>query len=122
MAYADPQSVTVDAVAHTLNRIGTPNPEKVGVYSSADGSLRLTIRQDKTANRFRREARLTMTKIAADPISAQNKEISTSVVFVVDEPRWGFTDAEQENLLSALATWFSASSNAARSKLLYGEL
>jgi len=117
--YADPQSVTVNAVAVSLPRQGSSTPDRLGHFVNSDGTFTFDVRQNTTSNRFRREVRLTQKKIAADPISAINKEISTSVMIVVDEPRWGFTDTELGYLTAALITWFS---NANRDKLLGGEL
>lgn len=117
--YADPQTVTVNAVAKTLARKGSPSPETRGVFANADGEFTFDIRQNKTANRFRREVRLTQKKVAADPISSVNKEVSTSVMIVVDEPRWGFSDTEIGYLTAAITTWFT---NANRDALLAGDL
>jgi len=117
--YADPQSVTVSGTAIPLPRIGAPNPERRGTFRSADGLTTLETRQDATNNRFRREVRLTLKKVAVDPISALNKEVSTSVIIAVDEPRIGFSDAELAALLTGLTTWFTAAN---RDKLLGGEL
>lgn len=117
--YADPQSVTVNSVAQSMPRQGSTQPDRIGTFATADGTLHFDIRQNKTSNRFRREVRLTQKKIAADPISAINKEVSTSVMIVVDEPRWGFSDTELGYLTSALVAWFT---NANRDKLLGGEL
>nr|UJQ85487.1 MAG: hypothetical protein 2 [Leviviridae sp.] len=117
--YADPQSVTVNAVAQSMPRQGTSAADRVGTFSTAVGDFTLDIRQNKTANRFRREVRLSQKKVAADPLTAVNKEVSTSVMLIVDEPRWGFSDTELGYLTAALITWFS---NANRDKLLGGEL
>jgi hypothetical protein len=117
--YADPQSVTVNAVAQSMPRQGTATPERIGSFSTADGTFTFDVRQNKSANRFRREVRLTQKKVAADPISAVNKEVSTSVYITVDEPRWGFTDVELGYLTSAIIAWFTTTN---RDKLLGGEL
>lgn len=117
--FADPQSVTINAVAVAMPRQGTAQPERIGTFANADGTVAFDVRQNKTANRFRREVRLTQKKVAADPITTLNKEISTSVMIVVDEPRWGFTDTEISYLTAALVAWFT---NANRDKLLGGEL
>lgn len=117
--YADPQSVTVNAVAKSMPRQGSTAPDRVGTFSTAEGDFTFEVRQNKTANRFRREVRLSQKKVAADPISAVNKEVSASVIIAVDEPRWGFTDVELGYLTAAIITWFS---NANRDKLLGGEL
>nr|UJQ85021.1 MAG: hypothetical protein 2 [Leviviridae sp.] len=117
--YADPQSVTVNSVAQSMPRQGTAAPERIGTFSTADGTFTLDVRQNKTASRFRREVRLTHKKVAADPLTAVNKEVSSSVMIVVDEPRWGFSDTELGYNTAALIAWFT---NANRDKLLGGEL
>lgn len=117
--YADPQSVTVNAVAQSLPRQGTASPDRIGSFATADGTFQFDVRQNKTSNRFRREVRLTQKKVAADPITTLNKEISSSVMIVVDEPRWGFSDVELGYLTSAIISWFTAGN---RDKLLGGEL
>nr|APG77033.1 hypothetical protein [Beihai levi-like virus 2] len=116
--YTDPQSLTINAVAETFPRQGSPSPDRLGVFITADGEYEFNIRQNKTASRFRREVRLTQKKVAADPISAENKEVSTSVMLVVDEPRWGFSDTELGHLTDALVAWFTVAN---RDKLLAGE-
>lgn len=117
--YADPQSVTVNAVAQSMPRQGSTQPDRIGTFSTADGTFTFEVRQNKTAARFRLEVRLTQKKVAADPLTALNKEVSTSVMIVVDEPRWGFSDIELGYLTSALVAWFTAAN---RDKLLGGEL
>lgn len=120
--FADPQALTVSGTAVSLPRVGSGNPSRLGVYQNADGSMNLSIRQDQTANRFRREVRLTMKKVAADPISAVNKEVSASVIIAIDEPKVGFTDVELTSLYTALTAALSASSNARLLQLMGGEL
>jgi hypothetical protein len=79
----------------------------------------MTTKQNISAKRFRREVRLSQSKIAADPISAVNAESGTSVYLVVDEPRNGvFTDAEIGYLIDALKTWLSSANY---NKVLGGE-
>lgn len=114
--FPDPQSVTINAVAVSLPR--TLNTAGLGEYTSADGNTKLTVKQNTSATRFRREARITVKKIAADPISAANKEISASVYLVIDEPRWGFSDVELDYYKDALLAW---AVDAQTNKLLGGE-
>jgi hypothetical protein len=114
---ADPQSVTINAVATSLAR--TSQGASTNVYTSADGKTTMTTKQNSTAKRFRREVRLAQSKIAADPISAVNAEAGTSVYLVIDEPRNGvFSDAEIGYLIDALKAW-STSTN--YNKVLVGE-
>jgi len=114
---ADPQSVTINAVATSLPR--TNQGATQNVYTSADGKTLMTTKQNITSARFRREVRLAQNKIAADPISAVNKESGVSVYFVIDEPRSGvFSDGEIGYLIDALKTWLSSANY---NKVLGGE-
>lgn len=117
--FADPQTVTISGSSIPLPRIPSSAPTRQGLFQSADGNTQLLISQNSTANRFRREFRLTSKKVAADPISAVNKEVSASVVMVIDEPRWGFTDADLAALCTGLIAAFTAGT---RDKVLGGEL
>lgn len=122
MSYADPQSLTVNSVAKSLARIGSTNPSKIATFSTSEGDFSLSVHQNSSTTRFRREARFTQKKVAADPISAVNKEVSASIIFAVDEPKWGFSDVELGYLIAALNTWWTASSSAKATQLLGGEL
>jgi hypothetical protein len=114
---ADPQSVTINAVATSLAK--TQVGPTQNVYTSADGKVTLTTKQNTTAKRFRREVRLSQIKIAADPISAINAESGTSVYLVVDEPRSGvFSDTEIGYLIDALKAWLTSANY---NKVLGGE-
>jgi len=113
---ADPQSVTINAVAISLPR--TLNGNGNAEYTSADGLTKLTTKQNVSSKRFRREVRLTVAKIAADPLTAVNQEVSVSAYIVVDEPRWGFTDVELDYFKDALVTW---ASDANMNKIYGGE-
>lgn len=117
--FADPQSITISGNAQSFPRVGSEQPTRRGTFRTSDGLLSFDVRQDKTANRCRREVRLTQTKIAADPISNQNKQVSASVIIAIDEPVTGFTDADIAALSNGLTAWFTAAN---RDKLLGGEL
>lgn len=122
MAYADPQSVTVNSVAQSLPRIASPAPTTQGVFSTADGTYTYAVRQNSTKDRFRREIRFTQRKVATDPIAAVQKEVSASIIIAVDEPKWGFSDTELGYLIAGVLANLSASSGANQAKLLGGEL
>jgi hypothetical protein len=113
---ADPQSVTVNAVAISLPK--TADGPTTNVYSSADGITTLTTKQNVSASRFRREVRLSQHKVVADPISGLNRDLGVSVYFVIDEPKYGYTDAEIGYLIDALKTWYDS---AAYNKVLGGQ-
>nr|UJQ84909.1 MAG: hypothetical protein 2 [Leviviridae sp.] len=114
---ADPQSVTVNAVAISLPR--TQLGPTQNTYTSADGLTSMTTKQNISASRFRREVRLSQKKISADPISAVTAERGVSVYLVIDEPRNNiFTDTEIGYLIDALKTWSSSTNY---NKVLGGE-
>jgi hypothetical protein len=102
--FPDPQTITVNAVAVPLPR--TKAVDGLSEYISVDGNTKLTIKQTQSATRFRREARISFKKIAPDPIGAANvnKEVSLSVYYVMDEPKWGFSDVELDYYSDALKT------------------
>lgn len=119
MAYADPQSVTISGTANTLPRVGT-GPSS-SVYRKDDGTVELTV-SHLVGKRFRRQAKVTTTKIASDPlVPTQNMRLSASAYVVLDVPPAGFTVAEQTALIASLAAWLTASSGANALKLVGGE-
>jgi stage III sporulation protein SpoIIIAA len=113
---ADPQSVTVNAVAIPLPR--TSQGGNINVYTSVDGLTSMTTKQNISATRFRREVRLSQQKIAADPISALNALKGYSVYLVIDEPKAGFSDAELGYAIDALKAWLTSTNY---NKVLGGE-
>jgi hypothetical protein len=117
---ADPQSVTLTAGAVSLPRV-TNIDANTTQFTSADGALTMSVRQTVSKDRFRREIRLAPNKIAADPISAVNKAVSASIYLVIDEPRYGFSDAELLDHVTGLVTWLSASTYANTTKVIGGQ-
>lgn len=119
MAFADPQSVTINAVAQTLPR--TASGVNSGAFTKDDGNVTLTV-SHSYGKRTRRLLRLTHRKIAADPlISAQSIVYSTSVSLIVDTPVTGYTVAEAKQIVDALTAYLTASSGARATQLLGGE-
>jgi hypothetical protein len=49
--------------------------------------------------------RLDQTVIAADPLTAINSSQKLGVYLVIDEPSFGFVDADVDNLVDALVGW-----------------
>jgi len=121
MAFSDPQSVTINAVANSLPR--TSSGPSSGIFTKDDGNVKLTVSHASTSKRARRTIRLDHRKIAADPlISAQNIEFSMSTYIVVDVPvSQGYTIAEQKQIVDALTAYLTASSGARVTQLLGGE-
>lgn len=119
MSYADPQSVTINAVPVSLPRTGSGIG--TGSFASADGLVTLSV-ANTYGKRTRRLIRLSQSKISADPlVPSQNVRSSMSVYMVVDVPVNGFTVAEQKYLVDAFTAYLSASSGAKVTQLLGGE-
>jgi len=120
MAFSDPQSVTINAVANSLPRVGLGNG--TGDFKKDDGTVELKFAHSY-GKRTRRTVRLNFSKIAADPlISAQNIRYSMSAYLVVDVPITGFTVAEAKQIVDALTLYLTSSSGANTTKLLGGEV
>lgn len=121
MAFSDPQTVTINSVAQTLPRVGSPI-NGAGVFQKDDANVKLTF-SHQYGKRTRRTARLDFRKIAADPlVSAQNIMYSMSAYLVVDTPITGFTVAEAKQIVDALTAYLTASSGAKTTQLLGGEI
>lgn len=118
MAFADPQTVTINAVANTLPRTGS-GPSQ-GQFQNSDGTVKLTI-SHASGKRNRRTVRIDYSKIAADPLTAENVEFSMSTYVVVDTPLRGLSVTEQKQIVDALTAWLTASSGGNVTKLLGSE-
>jgi len=119
MAFSDPQSVTINAVANSLPRVS--NVGSTSIYRKDDGTVDLTVMHSGT-KRFRRAIRLHHTKVAADPFAAGiNKSYDMSVTLAVDVPPIGYTIAEQKQIVDSLVAYLSATSGARVTQLLGAE-
>jgi hypothetical protein len=119
MAYTDPQTVTINAVAQTLPR--TSSGVSSGTFTKDDGSVRLNI-SHSSGKRMQDVLRIDFQKIAPDPlVSAQNVMRSMSVTLRVDRPLTGFTITEAKQIVDALTAYATASSGARITQLLGGE-
>jgi len=119
MAFADPQSVTINAVAQSLPRVSSGTNS--GAFSKDDGTVKLSV-SHTYGTRTRRLIRLDHSKIAADPLQASiNVRLSSSVYLVVDQPATGYTVAEMKQIMDALTGYLTASSGARATQLLGGE-
>jgi len=119
MAFADPQTVTIDAVANSLARVGT-GPSS-GVFSIPDGSLKLSI-SHAVNKRARRTIRIDHQKIVPDPLFPDtNVPRSASFYLVVDTPVIGYTIAEQTEIIFGFLAYLAESSGAKVTQFLGGE-
>lgn len=105
--FADPQTVTVNAVAQTLAAISR-EPMK-SVYREDVGEYELVISHMETAKRNRRVVRLNRKIVSADPfIPAQNVESTHSIYLVIDAPIAGFTNTQLKDDTLGLCSWLSS--------------
>lgn len=119
MAFADPQTVTINAVAQTLPRISSE--KNAGVFQKDDTTVKLSV-SSVYGTRTRRVLRLDFSKIAADPLLASvNVRLSMAAYLVVDTPATGFTVTEAKQIVDALTGYLTASSGARVTQLLGGE-
>lgn len=119
MAYVDPQTITVNAVAQTLARTGTGIG--TGSFRTNDGNFELEIAH-RTGRRAQHTIAIKQRKIAADPlVSSNNTEYTMTARVTFDVPLVGYTVAEQKLLWDGFATWFAATSGAKVTQLLGGE-
>lgn len=124
MAFADPQSVTYNAVAKSLNRVSSST--NAGRFYLAetggnDYSLELSHQYGK---RTRRMARLNVGAVSANPFATGLSSYeSSSFYLVVDTPAtYGIVDPAVAVLgVNALTAWLTASTNANALKLVQGQ-
>lgn len=119
MAFADPQSITINSVTTSLPRVSSGVNQ--GGFLSNDGTIAFKV-SHSYGKRIRRSVRVDVAKIAPDPlISANNIRYSASVFLVVDQPITGFTVTELQQILTGFRAQLAASSDADIIKLLGGE-
>ena len=119
MALADPQSVTINAVAVSLPR--TSSDTNAGAFTSNDGTVKETV-SHQYGKRNRHLFRIDHSKIAPDPlISSQNIKYSMSFYIVADVPVTGYTVVEQKQVIDGFIAQLNASSGALITKVLGGE-
>lgn len=116
---ADPQSITLAGTAVPLPRTGVNGT--FADYTSADGALSMRVQQTTSQNVRRTHISLRSNKIAADPLTAINRRLSSVVSVSISGPLDGFTVAELKDQVVALATALTASSAATTIKILGGE-
>ncbi len=105
--FADPMSVTVNAIAQSLPRVGASID--AGKFRSADGVYTLSI-SHSAGRRAQHRVRLDSNKISTDPYNTErNLPVSISAYAVLDVPLIGYTEAEKGQILTALADAIKAS-------------
>jgi hypothetical protein len=121
MAFADPQSVTINSVANSLPRVSSG--ANTGSFAKDDGTVKMTV-SHQYGKRTRRTIRIDHRKTVSDPlVPAQNTVASMSTYVVVDLPgvtgMYSITEAKQ--IVDALVAYLTASTGARVTQLLGGE-
>lgn len=102
--FADPQSITVSAVAQSMPTIARNGNDST--YQKDDATYRLTISHQYKAERNRFVIRVDANKVAADPLTSANNRVYTQAVYIViDKPVVGYSNAESSALAVALTAW-----------------
>lgn len=126
MAFADPQSVTINGVAKTLNKVKSL-PDRT-IYQTDTEDFTLSLIQQETGNRkvpmagrSIRTYRLDTRTVAANPLTTVNEMKTATIKLVVDEPEFGFDDTFWSQVLTGIVAHLTASSNAKFLQLLTGQ-
>jgi hypothetical protein len=105
MAFSDPQSLTINAVAVSLPRTGFSTDK--GTFSSGDGTVTLAI-SHQNGRRKRHTARTDHSKIASDPfVPNVNQQVGMSAYLVVDTPTNGYSVEEAADVADALVAYLT---------------
>jgi hypothetical protein len=119
--FADP-TITVNSVAQALKRVGLTSNN--GKFRTADGLFELKIGQSAGKNFQQSSIRLDRWQTVADPFITGNNLLANDAIWVVRRsPAPGLiTVATQKQLWDGLSTYLNASSGAAFTQLLGGEI
>lgn len=119
VAFADPQTVTINAVAQTLNRVSSDH--NAGTFRKDDGTVSLIV-SHQYGKRARHVVRLNHQKYSPDVFVPANQALQNmSVQLVVDVPIVGYTNAEAKQVTDGFSTFITASSGLVVTRLLSGE-
>jgi hypothetical protein len=105
MALTDPQTITVNSVEQTLNRIKSDGYRSE--YADTDEEFKMTVSHAESRDRTRRMIRVDQRVVAADPLTSVNEYKSLGVYVVIDEPEYGFSDTEIDYVVQALTDWLT---------------
>lgn len=105
MAFTDPQSITINAVAKQLDRVKSEGYKSE--YAMSDETFKMIISHQESKGRTRRMVRVDQRVVAANPLTSVSEYKTLGVYLVIDEPEYGFTDTEIDYVVQGLKTWLS---------------
>lgn len=108
MAFSDPQTLTVNAVAKSMALVERNG--RSASYRTSDGEYSFSISHQQKGGRVRSMVRTNQSKLAPDPYqSGLNVTAKHSVWIVLDRPAEGFfTPTEIDYVVQAFKTWLSS--------------
>jgi hypothetical protein len=119
MAFTDPQTVTISAVAIPLPRVSVEDDEST--YQSNDGLVSLQASHEQ-GKRMRHLLRINHSKLTSDPFRpTENVKVSMSNYIVFDLPPAGYTATEAKAVFDGFRAMFAATTDQQIVKLLGGE-
>jgi len=102
--FADPQTITVNAVAKVLARIKTDGLSSI--YQNADETYKLTLSHQVMNNgRIKTMARVDRRAIVTDPLTSETDYDTLSEWHVFERPAYGFTVTDLTDLTTGFKTW-----------------
>lgn len=109
MSLADPQTITVNAVAKVMPRVLVGNLSSTFELSDKTFSLAIRHSSQQVAKKARVKslASFTQRKIVPDPLTAVNDYETVTISIQVDRPEVGFTTAEIDQMSAGFKTWLS---------------
>jgi len=115
--FSEPISITVNGVAQSMPR--TSNVGTKSTYEKADGAFNLIIEQSTTkADRRRSFCRFEQKAVVTNPLDSTNDYDTMSLSLTIDRPSFGFTAAQQDQLLTGFRAWLVTATS---DKLFGGE-
>lgn len=117
MALADPQTVTINTVAQTLNQVEVDRQRTL--YQKADETVKLTVSHQQSGQRTRRMIRLEQRVLATNPLTSQQDYRTAVAYIVIEQPEYGFSITELGYLVTALCGWCTTGTNT--TKVLEGQ-
>lgn len=106
--FADPQTVTVNAVAKVMPRILMEGLKST--YQLADQTFKFVVSHTVSNQRVRSMVRIDQRAIVADPLTAETDYETLGIYLVIDRPEYGFSSTQVEQLIAGLKTWLDATS------------
>lgn len=115
----DPQSITLSQGTKSAPRLLTGTAR--GRFASSDGTAVVEVETSTTGSRKRTVIRAEDRKIAADPLTAVNVQLSAGVTLTINRPIVGFSEEDTLAVAKGLVGWLTASSDANLKKVIAGE-